>query len=153
FFGWLEEHHPSVTSAADVAFADKALALPEVNTPPLTTGARRGGSSDAHRDDAPNAATLFGHCPPLVAAELTERETDDIFPGPKRDVERGADGTILSFFADGNRHVVLKAKEIAVLRPHGLILRTGARLVPDEASLTSTVWMAGVFHSMLTQGH
>jgi hypothetical protein len=39
------------------------------------------------------------------------------------------------------------------LRPHGQILRTGDRLVPDEASLTTTVWMGGVFHSMLTQGH
>jgi hypothetical protein len=25
--------------------------------------------------------------------------------------------------------------------------------VPDETALTSTVWMAGVFHSMVTQGH
>ena len=40
-----------------------------------------------------------------------------------------------------------------MLRPHGHILRTGDHLVPDEASLTSTVWMAGVFHSMVTQGH
>ena len=40
-----------------------------------------------------------------------------------------------------------------MLRPHGQILRTGDGLVPDEASLTSTAWMAGVFHSLLTQGH
>ena len=25
--------------------------------------------------------------------------------------------------------------------------------MPDEASLTTTVWMGGVFHSMVTQGH
>ena len=40
-----------------------------------------------------------------------------------------------------------------MLRPHGHIMRTGNRLEPDEASLTSTAWMAGVFHSMVTQGH
>ena len=40
-----------------------------------------------------------------------------------------------------------------MLRPHGHILRTGDRLVPDEASLTSTAWMDGVFHSLVTQGH
>jgi cellobiose phosphorylase len=32
-------------------------------------------------------------------------------------------------------------------------LRTGRHLTPDESALTSTVWMSGVFHSMLTQGH
>ena len=48
---------------------------------------------------------------------------------------------------------MLKAKELKVLRPHGHIIRSGDHLVPDEASLTSTTWMAGVFHSLVTQGH
>ena len=39
------------------------------------------------------------------------------------------------------------------LRPHGHILRTGRHTTPDETALTSTAWMNGVFHSMLTQGH
>jgi cellobiose phosphorylase len=39
------------------------------------------------------------------------------------------------------------------LRPHGHILRTGLHVTPDETALTSTAWMRGVFHSMLTQGH
>jgi hypothetical protein len=42
---------------------------------------------------------------------------------------------------------------MAVLRPHGHLLRTGTQRVPDESALTSTAWMGGVFHSMLTQGH
>ena len=33
-----------------------------------------------------------------------------------------------------------------------LVARDGA-LTPDEASLTTTVWMAGVFNALLTQGH
>ena len=49
--------------------------------------------------------------------------------------------------------MVLKAKEGRSLRPHGHIIRTGDRLVPDEASLTSTTWRDGVFHSFITQGH
>ena len=48
---------------------------------------------------------------------------------------------------------MLRAKELRVLRPHGHLLRTGRHLTPDETALTSTVWMSGVFHSMLTQGH
>ena len=40
-----------------------------------------------------------------------------------------------------------------MLRPHGQLLRTGRHLTPDESALTSTAWMSGVFHSMVTQGH
>ena len=50
-------------------------------------------------------------------------------------------------------HVVLKPKELKVLRPHGHLLRSGGSLIPDESALTSTAWMNGVFHSMVTQGH
>src|SRR5262245_33031768 len=60
---------------------------------------------------------------------------------------------LLSFFTGADTHVVLPAKERASLRPHGQIIRTGNRLEPDEASLTTTQWMGGVFHSMITQGH
>jgi cellobiose phosphorylase len=59
----------------------------------------------------------------------------------------------MSFFHGEATHVVLRAKELRVQRPHGHILRTGDHLVPDESALTSTMWMAGVFHSMVTQGH
>ena len=48
---------------------------------------------------------------------------------------------------------MLGRKERQVLRPHGQILRSGSGLTADESGLTSTVWMAGVFHSMVTQGH
>ena len=74
------------------------------------------------------------------------------FVGDRHAVEE-IDGQVLSFFGPDGAHVVLPAKERASLRPHGQILRTGDRLVPDEASLTTTVWMGGVFHSMVTQGH
>ena len=48
---------------------------------------------------------------------------------------------------------MLRAKELRVQRPHGHMLRTGLHLTPDETALTSTAWMSGVFHSMVTQGH
>ena len=60
---------------------------------------------------------------------------------------------LLSFFTGERSHVVLKAKELKVLRPHGHLLRSGGSLIPDESALTSTAWMDGVFHSMVTQGH
>jgi cellobiose phosphorylase len=142
FFGWFEENHPAATSAADLVLVDKAMALPEA-TPPkeraMSAGSRPG-------------ATLFSAAPLLEAQELGEKEITELFGSERREEERD-EGKLLSFFFGANRHVVLKAKELKTLRPHGQILRTGYALIPDEAALTSNTWMGGVFHSMVTQGH
>jgi cellobiose phosphorylase len=142
FFGWFEEDHPASTSARDLLFVDKAMRLPE---------ARAASGLNKALGSKP-APTLFSSAPLLNAQNLTEAEIADLFGSELREVER-EDGKMLSFFTGANRHVVLKAKELKVLRPHAHILRTGDRLIPDEASLTSTAWMGGVFHSMVTQGH
>jgi cellobiose phosphorylase len=142
FFGWFEEDHPSATSVKDLVFVDKATALPEAARATDLTAA--GGSRPS--------ASLFSAAPLLNAQELTEAEVADLCGRNWRQVER-EEGRVLSFFTGLNRHVVLKAKELKVLRPHAHILRTGHRLMPEEASLTSTAWMGGVFHSMVTQGH
>ncbi|HYK26009.1 MAG TPA: hypothetical protein VEV18_07105, partial [Steroidobacteraceae bacterium] len=101
----------------------------------------------------PEAATLFSARSTLEALDLEPDSLRDVFPPPWRHEERDERGTLLSFFHGDDRHVVLRAKELRVLRPHGQLLRTGRRLMPDEAALTSTMWMRGVFHSMVTQGH
>ncbi|MGD9656443.1 MAG: hypothetical protein AB7U61_02210, partial [Methylocystis sp.] len=143
FFGWLERDHPAATSPADLAFVDLALALPE---------AKSDCSRDAEGQEASIPPSLFGSAPLLDAMELTEAEIVNLYGDDMREAER-ENGRLLSFFAGERSYVALKAKECAVLRPHGHILRTGAGLIPDEAALTSTVWMSGVFNSMLTQGH
>ena len=122
---------------------------------PLTPTAPGTTASNAGEDGhgwAPVAATLFSAAPLLETLDLTVAEVTELFGRERREEER-VDGRLLSFFADPHRHVVMKAKELGVLRPHAHILRTGQGLVPDEASLTSTVWMGGVFHSLTTQGH
>jgi cellobiose phosphorylase len=142
FFAWLEPDHPAASSQHDLVCVERALALPEA-APPAAAAAGSGATP---------AATLFSHAPRLACRDLDEAELPALFGGGLREVEREA-GRVLSFFSGPSRHGVLRAKELGSLRPHGQILRTGERLVPDEASLTSTVWMAGTFHSMLTQGH
>lgn len=142
FFGWLEPDHPAATSAADLAFVDRALALPEAA--PARAPVGLGGARPA--------VSLFASAPLLPALDLTEAEITDRFGADLRQAEREED-RLLSCFTGEYTHVALKAKELAVLRPHGQILRTGAGFTPDEAALTSTCWMAGVFHSMVTQGH
>lgn len=143
FFAWFEEDHPTASSPADLLFVDKVLALPEAAAP---------ADRDAGASANDGVATLFSARPLLASLDLTDAEVTDLFGGERRHVERD-DGHLLSFFTAAGRHVVLKAKELQVLRPHGHILRSGDHLVPDEASLTSTTWMAGVFNSLVTQGH
>ncbi len=142
FFGWFEEDHPAATSSADLAFVDRALALPEAA--PIRSGRRSNAS--------PPAPSRFSTAPLLNALNLTDGEIVKLFGADLRQADR-KNGRLLSFFVGDRSHVALKAKELQVLRPHGHILRTGAGLTPDEAALTSTVYMAGVFHSMVTQGH
>ena len=150
WFGHLQADHAQATSSADLAAVDAALGLPEAQPPAwrVEPPAGRTGSSGAAA-----AANLFTTAAPLAVLELDEADLDRRFGSMRRHLERDAQGRLLGFFHGPDRHVVLRAKELAVLRPHGHLLRTGRLLVPDESALTSTAWMGGVFHSMLTQGH
>jgi len=134
--------HPGLSSPADLTFVDKALVLPEATVAPERT-AQAGEIT---------ASTLFSARPILASLDLTDGEIHYLFGKDLRNVECENDRTV-SFFTGANRHVVLRTKEQKVLRPHGHIIRSGDHLVPDEASLTSTTWMAGVFNSLVTQGH
>jgi cellobiose phosphorylase len=70
FFGWLEEHHASPTSAADVAFCAKALSLPEASlhaTPKSIDcsrhrGATLSGAPTDHRTRSSPARTATSCC-------------------------------------------------------------------------------------------
>ena len=143
FFGLFVDDHPAATDAADLAQLDPVAAWHRA-LPPLS-GERAGAARPA--------PSLFASAPPLDAHDLDAADVDRLFGRDRRHEERAHDGALLSFFHGDSRHVVLRAKELAVLRPHGQLLRTGRHLTPDETALTSTVWMAGVFHSMVTQGH
>ena len=143
FFGSYRADHPSASSPADLERIDEALALPEAVQ----------GTIGFVPADVSTIATLFASAPQLQAVDLDAAALRELFPGEWRHEERDEQDTLLSFFHGDDRHVVLRAKELRVQRPHGHILRTGRHLTPDESALTSTAWMSGVFHSMLTQGH
>jgi CRISPR-associated protein Csx3 len=95
---------------------------------------------------------LFSSAPALACAPLNEDQLLRL-TGPGRRHAEWDGPNLLSYFADDGSHIVTSAKQRAVLRPHGHVMRTGTALVPDEGSLTSTAWMAGTFHSQVTQGH
>ncbi len=141
FFGAFLPDHPDVTSHADLARVADIIALPEAQ-PAVFAG-----------EAAPPAASLFSSAPLLAVEDLDRQAVKSLFGAKLRHEEHADNGELLAFFHGTGAHVVLRAKELRVLRPHGHILRTGRHQVPDESALTSTVWMAGVFHSMVTQGH
>lgn len=142
FYGGFVVDKPTATSPADVALIDALLVLPEANAPELRA---------CESSSAPDRS-LFSTAPFLETSELDDTEVRSLFGDSPRHEER-ENGHLLSFFTGAASHVVLKTKEQEVLRPHGHLLRTGGSLTADESALTSTTWMAGVFHSMVTQGH
>ena len=143
FFGGFVADHPEPTSGADLERVKRIIDLPEAKPAFVPAKARR----------KVEGVSLFASAPLLGARNLTDDVLRTTFAAPWKHEERDERGTLLSFFHDADHHVVLRAKELRVQRPHGHLLRTGRHLTPDETALTSTAWMGGVFHSMVTQGH
>lgn len=143
FFGLYVADHPAATATSDADRAGIVLALPEARPEKIESRERQ----------APDDATLFSSAPLLESRDLDPDTLRSLFGSEWRHEELDERGERLSFFHGADRHVVLRAKELRVLRPHGHMLRTGRHTTPDETALTSTVWMNGVFHSMVTQGH
>lgn len=149
FAGLLVPHHPAATTPDDARLVPEVLALaaetrsgetPAVETAPAAAPGR------------PSPSGPYDHGRQVAARPLIEDEVAERWPGPWRAVERDDAGTLLSCFA-GDEHVVTQAKERAVLRPHGTILRSGAAARPELESLTVTAWMTGSPVSYLTRGH
>jgi 1,2-beta-oligoglucan phosphorylase len=145
FFGCSEPDHPQASAPADLERVSRLLGLPEAAAPAWSQAAPPATPADPR--------TLFSSAPLLQVRDLDAAVLRELFAPPWRHEERAPDGTLQSFFYGPDSHVVLRGKELEVLRPHGVILRTGRHLTPDEMGLTSTAWMAGAFHSMVTQGH
>ncbi len=141
FFGLYVPDHPAASGPADLALVDAALqAAADFAPRPVPVAAPA-------RSLLQDAAPLFGD--PFTEAEIARRY-------PERTHEERADGRALSWFvADGahNRHVVLREKERSLPRRHGAILRTGQGMLLDETTLCATVWMHGVFASLLSLGN
>ncbi|WP_199421757.1 cellobiose phosphorylase [Actinotalea solisilvae] len=151
FAGLVLADHPAATSADDLEHAREARAFATASAP---WGRRRDDAEE--RDVAagrPAPSGVYDSGRTLVTRDLTADELRARWPGRWRAVEEEADGRPWSFFTGDAQHVVTRAKELAVLRPHGTILRTGASALPDPAGLTATAWMTGSPLSYLTRGH
>jgi cellobiose phosphorylase len=139
FFALYDEDHPKASNATDLVRID-AQAWRNPPAPAITLAAP--------------VRSLVQRAPAAEAAPLNAAEIAALYP--ERSLEEWADGALLSFFAPDaphNRHVVLCDKERIATRRHGAILRSGAAMLPDEATLCATAWMHGVFAAQLTIGN
>jgi len=98
------------------------------------------------------ARNLFNTSPFLVAETLSETELKNYFEPAWRHIEKQGQN-LLSFFYGEHRHVTLKAKELLVDRPQGIILQANASLTPNEGIMSTNPYAGGVFNSHISQGN
>lgn len=88
---------------------------------------------------------------PLTTDSMTLEEVKNLFPNRHQEEWNGEE--LLAFFTDTHEHIVLKAKELLVERPHGHILMTGDNARLNDQVLTTTSYMYGIFNSQLVVGN
>ena len=108
--------------------------------------------SESLHDLYPPVRNIFNTSPFLPVDDLSEHELDFFF-GPERRHCEEKEGQLLAFFSDQNNHVMLRAKEILVDRPHAHIMQAKTGCLPDENIVSTTAFACGVFNSHLTQGN
>ncbi|MGP6146508.1 GH36-type glycosyl hydrolase domain-containing protein [Jeotgalibaca sp. A122] len=133
FYGYFEENHPEAVTAPKVIEANGLFQSEEMFTPIKQL----------------KCNPLIGE--PLKTIPLTNEEMAARYP--KRIQEENEGNQWLSFFTEDYVHVVSKAKELLVERPHGHILFTGGNRKVDESIMTTTCWMYGVFNAQTLRGN
>ncbi|KAB0678560.1 cellobiose phosphorylase [Aureimonas leprariae] len=141
FFGSYQPDHPAASGDADLA---------------VVTAAERARAAFVPRDVAVSmpVRSLVQDASALVSEALDSEAIAALYPERRHEEHR--DGRLLSFFVPGDghsRHVVLRDKERLVARRHGAILRSGRAMLPDDATLSVTAWMHGVFGAQATIGN
>lgn len=134
-----QPNHPEASSVGDLSALNLLRKL--AANPVL----RFAGPSELKSNILTSASSLHGR-------DLNRAELEDLFPSKWRHVE--ADGeTVLGFFCDGDTHVVTRAKEAIVERPHGSILVGDAGGESMREVLATTVSMSGLFAAQTVYGN
>ena len=142
FFGIVVADHPAATGTDDALYARRALADPAAAAP-----------EEPADDDGEMVTPSLFHRARMVPADNLTGATFVELAGPAAHLEYDENGEPWAAFTAAGTHLVAAAKQRAVLRPHGHLMRSGSSLYPDEDAVTVTAWMAGSFVSQLTQGH
>lgn len=141
FSGTYIGHHPEETSQKDLNLISSIRA--EFESESLFQNNEKLRSAGGN---------IFNHTALFPAEDLTRSDIYHFFGNNLRNIEE-KEGEMLSFFYKENYHVVLKAKECLVDRPHGHIMQAKMNLTPDEDMMSTTTYAYGVFNSHMTQGN
>jgi cellobiose phosphorylase len=141
FFSIYEAHHAEPSSPTDVMLVQRRLAAQPV------AGEKAGEAGGCV------AAAHLLESPVLHGDELDEEDVERRFSDRLRHEERDPGGRLLAFFHGADEHVVLRAKEALVERPHGWVMRSGRRLGIEPDAIGTTVYAAGIFSSQVHVGH
>jgi 1,2-beta-oligoglucan phosphorylase len=143
FMGIYSDHHPEPSSVKCLAWLDERV-----------SASRSHGAAHEHNVLADPVLSIFDQPRVVHGDAMEEKQLQAMFPGKWDVVERSPAGDLWSFFtADEARHVVTRAKEAAMGRPHATILRSGKGIYPQPYQMTTTCFAAGVFNSLLSAGH
>ena len=141
FVGIHLDHHPKPSSEKCLAWLDEPALFSQPS--------ERKPSAPAQP-----ALSIFDQPRVVHGDPMDEKELQTVFPGKWDIVERSSGGELWSFFTGSDaRHVVTRAKEAAMARPHATILRSGKGIYPRADQMTTTCFAAGVFNSLLSAGH
>jgi 1,2-beta-oligoglucan phosphorylase len=136
-----EPDHPLATSGDDLN-----------RLPGLMLEFGNAGLSENLQELISQEKNIFNTTAFLRVDDLSDDELDRFFGKDRRHSET-ENGRLLSFFCDQNNHVILRAKEILVDRPHAHIMQAKVGYAPDENMISSTAYAFGIFNSHLSQGN
>ena len=165
FFAVFEPDHPEPTSSEDLqACSGRVIASSHATEDAITGALQTGGSPSTLRiphdsentppaSVSPPSQSQFVTAPLLNSDDLSDAQLSEHWGDERRHAETDSAGTLLSFFMEDSRHVVLKAKERIQERPTGAVLRSGTGLVNERGIVSTTAYMRGVFVSHLALGN
>lgn len=139
FYGLFKEDHPDAITSLEFGNEVKN-AWEQVQARNLVSTTKTAKSS-----------TSLSIGKPLETINMAKEDLEELYP--KRLQEEWKKDSLLSFFTDTHEHVVLKAKEMLVERPHGHILMSGENDQIKENTITTTCYMYGIFNSQVVVGN
>lgn len=115
-------------------------------------------ASVAHAASSGSAAStptrsLLVTAPLLAGNDLSNDQLAALGGGSVLTPETGEDGQLLSYFTADATHVVSRAKELLVERPHGHVIKAGSDVAPNDNILSATAYIYGVFASHVVVGN
>ncbi|MBS1653247.1 MAG: hypothetical protein JSU05_00250 [Bacteroidetes bacterium] len=133
--------HPGATSEQDLSLLQTAL-----------SEFSEAGSGVSNKQWQHTQRNLFQTAAYFPSEDLSDADILHFFGNDQR-LKEWNDKQLLSFFSATDHHVVLKAKEPMVDRPHAHIMQAFLSDVPTEETMSTTCFATGVFNSHISQGN